>query len=623
MKINNRICNFIEKCFFSRFGFMNLAVTATLIYFFIRFSLRYGIIPFTFSIGSAVEITLSLISINLLVYIFYMSAGRYRILISTLQILLLLILWLTNTYYLTTHVPPDFSLLADNAGLVFSMEAAIVIFSSFQLNHLIAAFIFAVSAVVLEKKYKYISKYPEFKNRRLKLPISIILYLLIVIIPVQSYDQITALAQSAYHRIFPDPRTRKTVTGFPYMKERVDISNTFSYTGKKKPDIYLIMIESFNANFVEAKTPDGKEITPVLNSLIRKGIYFDRFYGNSIQTCKGQAATLLSVTPSIKGKIFTDYLSLKFKALPSYLGESGYDTVFMQAWKDISFDNTGRFMKRAGFADIRTVYEFIEESDKSRIWGWGPEDDLFYEVFFKYLDRRRSENPERPVFAMLATISNHMRFNAMPENKKLLYPHPENITQNYSNSIHLTDSHIKDFIDHISSRKALSDSIIIITGDHSFPVNEHGFIHNEIGYYDESFRIPFLILFNGKLKPDRIADQAFSQIDIAPTILDLAGIQAGANSFKGSSVFLKSKSPRPIYLIQPYSGVYLQSLRYPYKYIYHQKSGDEFIYNLESDPSESVNILSTAPSGIYELLKSDVDEIYFNQRVLDLNLLFR
>jgi phosphoglycerol transferase MdoB-like AlkP superfamily enzyme len=279
-------------------------------------------------------------------------------------------------------------------------------------------------------------------------------------------------------------------------------------------------------------------------------------------------------------------------------------------------------MKRAGFTEVRSAYEFISKNERNKIWGYGPEDSLFYKTFFTYLDRRKTETGGKPVFALLATIANHMGFNRMPDSMKMLYPKPVNIEQDYANSIHLSDHQLKDLINLINQRSFLSNTIIIITGDHSFPINEHGYSHNENGYYDESFRIPFLVLWNGRLSAQRISDCAYSQVDIAPTILDLAAIRGGRNSFMGRSLFLGNNPCKPVYLIQPYHGVYLESIRYPYKYIYHRKSGAEYMFNLSLDSSEKKDIIHQVPAELLTMMRNDIFSIFLNQRILDENVLY-
>jgi arylsulfatase A-like enzyme len=599
-------------------GFMHLAATGTLVYFFLRFSLRETVRPFSFSLQSAAEIAVSIAAVNLLVVVVN-AAVEARVLRSMLQIALLFLLWIANTYYLTTHAAPDLGLILDNIGLAASRHSLGVIWTSFSLPHVAAGIAFCALVAVLEVRYRALSQ-ATYRRRWPMLCSAVLLLGGLAVVPVQSYEPASAFLQDAYHRAFSDFSRQKLTERFPYLKDSVPISGAFAGAPGERPDIFLLMIESFNANFVEKKTPDGREITPVMNRLIGEGRYYDRFYGNSIQTSKGQTAVLLSVPPAIRGKVFTNYPDLKFKALPSYLAEAGYDTLFMQAAEDLTFENTDRFMKRTGFADVRTAFEFTTARERANKWGWGVEDAQLYRHFFEYLAVREAARPGKPVFALLATIANHTRFDEMPAARKLLYPRPRTVEENYANSIHLTDSQLDEFVASVKARKR--PAVIIITGDHSFPMNEHGYTHNETGHFDESFRIPFLLIYPGAVAPHRIDGRAYSQVDIAPTILDLAGVHAGANSFTGRSLFLDDAEPRPVYLVQPYGGVYLQSVRYPWKYIYHRKTGSAYLYNLADDPGETLNRLPGAPPRLIETFKHDILAIKLNQRILDTNALY-
>lgn len=605
-----------------RAGLMNMIVSATLIYFFIRLSVTGGILPFELSWRCVWGILFSLITINLLVQIINLATERSRLARIVAHELLILILWLSYGYYVRTQVPPDFSMITDNIRYALSLNSFYIIWSSFRPVHLAAMLVIMAGVIFAEMKFHMISRIRQENPRGIKMVFSMILYAAAVMAPFPSCDQATALMQGAYQKAFPGTRQTWASTGHPYLRETVDISGRFSSQPEGRPDIILVMMESFNANFVEAKTPDGREITPVFNRLLKTGLYFDRFYGNSIQTCRGQAATLLSVWPSFRNKIFTSYPNLRFKALPSYLADAGYDTLFMQAEPQLTFDNTAEFMKRAGFADIRSAGEFISREDADKTWGRGPEDGLLYETFFEYLDRRREKTGGKPVFALLATIANHMRFDQLPESRKMLYPGSATIEQNYANSLHLSDRQLGDLMRLIGQRTHLANAIIIITSDHSYPINEHGISFNENGFYDESFRIPFLILWKGKIAPQRISDCAHSQVDIAPTILDLAAIHGGPNSFIGKSLFLKNGPYNPVYLIQPYNGTYLQSIRYPHKYIYSRKTGEEYVFNLILDPAEKNNLIRQIPADLLTRMRKDLETIYFNQHILDMNALY-
>ena len=100
-----------------------------------------------------------------------------------------------------------------------------------------------------------------------------------------SYDEISCFAQSAYRYYFP-PRPLFQLPNpkepFPYLAEVVNAPKS-----DPPQNVFLIMIESFNANFVQKKTPEGQEYTPFFNQLIGQGLFFDNFWGQSMQTVKG------------------------------------------------------------------------------------------------------------------------------------------------------------------------------------------------------------------------------------------------------------------------------------------------------------------------------------------------
>jgi len=612
----------LKKLLPLRFGLMNVVATGTLIYFFIAFSLVNGIKPFDFSVWSAIAILFSIVTVNLLVQMINLITAWNRFVRLLLHEMLILVLWLLNAYHLNTHVPPDFEMIADNLGLILSKNSINIVRSSFHLRYIIMAIAIMVAVAWAELGFRRLSILKQENPLPIKMFLSLALYTGAVIGPLPSYDPITALIQDPCGRDFPVTFTKVPVSGYPYLKTTLEISGRFPSQKNRKPDIFLVMIESFNANSVELKTPDGREITPVFNKLLKQGIYYDRFYGNSIQTCKGQATTLLSILPSVRGKIFTSYPNLKFKALPSYMAAAGYDTLFIQAGEDLSFENTLDFMKRAGFAEVHSVHEFIGKEDRDEIRGYGSEDRLLYQAFFTYLDRRKAATGGKPVFAMLATVANHTPFDKIPDDRDILFPRPLTFEQRYANSIHLSDHQLRDLLDMAAQRRLLADTVIIITGDHSFPINEHGYSHNENGFYDESFRTPFLILWKDRLSPQRISRRACSQVDIAPTILDLANIRTGANSFLGRSLFLKNTTAEIVYLVQPYHGVYLQVIRYPYKYIFHKKTGAEYMFHLANDPSEKNNIVHQVPLKLLNDMRNDIKTIAFNQRIIETNSLY-
>ena len=212
-----------------------------------------------------------------------------------------------------------------------------------------------------------------------------------------------------------------------------------------------------------------------------------------------------------------------------------------------------------------------------------------------------------------------MRFDGVPENRRFIFPHPGDIRECYANSIRLSDMGLEEFMIQLNKRGYLRNSLIIISGDHGFPLEEHGISHNEVGFYEEIFRTPFLLLWKGKIKPRRIADHPYSQMDIAPSILDILGLSEVKNHFQGVSFFQEKTSSQPIYLVQPYGGKYLGVVMQPYKYVKHMRTGREYVFNLENDPQEKVNLFSQLDAPLKRKLRKGLHDIFYHQKLIEMD----
>jgi arylsulfatase A-like enzyme len=561
---------------------------------------------------------------NLLCFaLFIESLGYNRILRNIFNFSILFFALTLYSYNLSAKVPADVRLIADNARIAFSREAFSVILSVFSPITLIASIAVLLVLIGLEIRFRIVSGSGQEEPLLSKIVFALTLWISFILIPLPLKDQFTQCAES-FIKSFRATAYSGAVDGYPYMRNEIAASTFRSSTpasARKKPNVFIIMIESFNANFVEKKNDAGIEHTPFFNELIKKGIYVERFYGNSIQTCKGQESVFFSIIPSINGKLFVSYPDLSIEGFPALLSRNGYRTIFFQAYHDLTFDNTDMAMKRAGFSVVDTFARHTKKGDSKNSWGWGIEDATFYERFFEVIDDQHTLNPDAPVFASLATVGTHIPCEEMPADKMFINKNPKNIRERYENALHLSDSQLEVFFNELKKRQYLSNSIVIITSDHSFPMREHGFYNNELGHFEESFRIPLLIIWNGVIAPQRIADYPMSQIDIGPTILDCIGICKAENTLQGTTLFLRNK-PRTIHLVQPYNGRYLEAVMFPYKYVLHEKTEKEEVYDLKTDPGETKNIVNTIDEATMKKFRAEIEVIRLNQKLIEENRIY-
>jgi phosphoglycerol transferase MdoB-like AlkP superfamily enzyme len=101
------------------------------------------------------------------------------------------------------------------------------------------------------------------------------------------------------------------------------------------------------------------------------------------------------------------------------------------------------------------------------------------------------------------------------------------------------DRQLARFVHSIQNEPWFENTYLIILADHGFPLGENGNSTMSGGAYYSSTHIPFVIA--GKNVPQKTVSVSASQIDIAPTILDLAGIEV-SNPFAGHSLLKKSKN---------------------------------------------------------------------------------
>ncbi|RLA68217.1 MAG: hypothetical protein DRQ78_01740 [Epsilonproteobacteria bacterium] len=543
--------------------------------------------------------------------------------ISTiLTVLLLVIYTILYTFYYYQHIPLDYALLYSNFDLIFYKESLQSIFSILSFTYLLYFVFIVILIYFLNKKYFFISSIPSKSQLNKKIIfLTILINILLINAPSESTNNIFKFIQSMKYFY----KAKKEIilldtNKYPYMNIN-KISHIFEKTDDK-PHVFILFMESFNGLFVGAKAKNGKEVTPYFNQLKEKGLYVNNFYGHSIQTAKGQFATFSGVFPSVYSKVFTTYGNLNLYGLPSVLNDYGYTTVFTKAYKSLSFDNTRNYAEKLGFKYIDSMGEkkYLNKKDKEYIWGWGLQDDIYYQKFFKYLDNIHDKDQTKPIFASLTTVSNHMMFNKIPKNQKYLYPQAKTNYTNFINSMYLADKYLMTFFEELKKRNYLKNSIIIVTGDHSWPSGNHGYWHNETSFYEEFFKTPFLILWNGKIKPTTNFITS-SQIDIAPTILDMLNIKT-KNHFIGKSIFTK-KTEESILLVQPYNGTFIIAQKEKIKYVKHLKDEKEYLFDLNSDPKELENILDNIKhKNILGVLKRDVQKLLYNNELIKQNRIF-
>jgi len=264
-----------------------------------------------------------------------------------------------------------------------------------------------------------------------------------------------------------------------------------------RPNILIILLESFSANSIEALGGD-RGITPNINELSREGILFTNMYANSFRTDRG----LVSVLNAYLAQPTTSIMKYpaKSQTLPSIaktLGKEGY-VADMLYGGDINFTNMQSYFYSSGYSRITSDKDF---PITSRLSKWGANDDITFSWLYEDLKKRNQDNNVRWLTTFL-TLSSHEPF-------EVPYQHLEDP---YPNSVAFTDSCLGSFIEKTKTLPVWDNLLIILVSDHGYkyPATTREF---DPGRY----HIPMLWL-GGALKEPEIIDTYANQTDLAATL---------------------------------------------------------------------------------------------------------
>ena len=172
--------------------------------------------------------------------------------------------------------------------------------------------------------------------------------------------------------------------------------------------------------------------------------------------------------------------------------------------------------------------------------------------------------------------------------------------QDYLGTIRSVDRNVGRLLNYLDENNLADNTIIIYTSDQGFYLGEHGWFDKRF-MYEESFRTPLLIRYPDKVKPGSVNQDLVQNIDFAPTMLDVAGVDIPAD-MQGMSMtpLLKGADQEwrdeLYYHYYEYPGIHMVKRHYGirtdrYKLIHFYHDIDEWeLYDLKADPNEMTNV---------------------------------
>jgi len=289
-------------------------------------------------------------------------------------------------------------------------------------------------------------------------------------------------------------------------------------TSGKKPNIVFMVMESWGGKWVGAMGAPVKA-TPVFDELSEGGLLFTDFYATGRRSQEAMASICMGVPLFSDMDIFTSGLEQNnFRGLGRIFAEQGYETVFMHGGKVGTLGLNG-FARIAGFNRYVGMEDLeLKPGDYDGAWG------VYDHAMAGHINDELRTLKE-PFFLLWFTLSSHEPFR-IPDGFPRIQPNGTREGKMY-NALYYSDHSLGEFFRKAKVEDYFENTVFIIVGDHSAGKN--------LVTPRERHRIPLLVYSPGRFEPDQV-NKVGNQIDLIPTIMDVAGIPGDHHSL-GNSMF--------------------------------------------------------------------------------------
>jgi len=279
----------------------------------------------------------------------------------------------------------------------------------------------------------------------------------------------------------------------------------------KKPNIIVIILESFTADLVAAL--GGEEgITPHMDEWIQKGILFDQIYATGDRTDKG-IISILSAFPSQSSQSIIKHID-KQEKLPSMVddfAQRGYATSFYYGGES-EFYNFKGYMLSHGCKQIVDQYQFPLRDVTSK---WGVFDHVTFNRQLYDLSKQRE-----PFFSTLLTLNNHEPFD-LPGTHRF---GTADLPALFKSTAYYTDSVLYDYLNKAKQQPWYKHTLFVLVADHGHRLPLEKWESN----HPKRYRIP-LIFFGDAIREEyrgKRIDKLGSQVDLVATLYRQLGMKS-------------------------------------------------------------------------------------------------
>jgi arylsulfatase A-like enzyme len=361
-----------------------------------------------------------------------------------------------------------------------------------------------------------------------------------------------------------------------------------------EPNVLFILIDTLRQDHLSIYGYDRKT-SPAIDRLAMTGAVFDNHISHAGQTVPSTLSLMLSQYPVEHGVVHRfngqfaknpPYYPDSFLFLSEVFQSAGYKTAAFIGNPFLNVNNRfnqgfDHFIYRKGFGQklSNTAKKWLNSYARSR--------DAPFFMYIHFMDvhgpyktpKKYADRYHRPAGGKL------MCRNGLVD--QISQEDLDYTVASYDAAINYVDDLISDILNELDQLKLRENTIIVVTSDHGDEFMEHHGLGHGTTVYGELVCVPLIISYSKKIKPGTRISHISQHLDLAPTILDLAGIEK-PKSFRGESVF------KPAVLVFAEDRVWRAAYAKGHKIVHNLNTIQSEIFNakdkLDQHPLENLSL---------------------------------
>jgi len=312
--------------------------------------------------------------------------------------------------------------------------------------------------------------------------------------------------------------------------------------------VLLIVIDALNAKHLGVYGNE-RPTSPAIDALAADGLVLTGYVSNSSWT-RPSFATIVTGLPKREHKmeLATAKMSSEIVTLAERFQRAGYKTAAF----------VGNPLVRSLFGFEQGFDDYVDNDVLGKA-GF-PDDELFAKQARRWIERHKAEK----FFVVVFFTSPHAPYRphgevprfyeGLPPGSNVALPLREYkhgmpagdlawTVATYDNEVAYADAQVGKLTAYLKQAGLADTMSIVVTADHGEIFGEHNCFLHTYHMWDPVLRVPFVLRSPALPRGGLYDDRPFTHVDLAPTLLALAGVDPGEPALPGRSILADLRDP--------------------------------------------------------------------------------